>query len=121
MEVHAIRMMADKRVAMRSASARKFDQPASRARPQPPDDTVKQPFCSTKLSLSPYLAFARYLAGAHDGVDLVFAEQELDAFAHAVGHAPAALYHSTEVYRCVSHRDAVISGMVDIFKNIRAL
>jgi hypothetical protein len=52
--------MADKRVAMRSASARKFDQPASRARPQPPDDTVKQPFCSTKLSLSPYLAFARY-------------------------------------------------------------
>src|SRR5690606_36469780 len=51
--------------------------------------------------------------------DFVFTQQELYAFAHAVGHFAAAFYHAVKIGFGGAHADTVIGSVLDVFKYLR--
>ena len=57
---------------------------------------------------------------AHDGVDFIFAEEEIHAFAHAFGHAAAAGHHLAEIVGSPFHMEAVFFGMVEVVHHFGA-
>src|SRR6476646_9464986 len=64
------------------------------------------------------LAFANYFSKAHHHVNLVFAHQELYAFAHLVGYATAAFDHRRKVLLAAGFNTKILC-MLNVFHNLR--